>query len=1345
MNSTRIIQSYWPLALLKRKLPLSDLRIATELGVLNSPCFAIIDEDGSCKVAYHTPVLQCFERLHSDAIEIPAGQTWPRFFAAHTMLLSMSEKIFGPVTSTQSLPTLTPENGQFFSQFAESEQWPMDNRTLRVFTVSLCCELLFGVKILALHDESAKAHFLKSILPMLQITEKSFPEKDSFVSFFHAMRQVFENNTQSQSLVNLRAQLEAFLYDSSGGSLHGGRINEVVLKDKARVLMALQRANDWFLNRHQSNDDEDDEVGFVSQIGGAEEVHNPDLDDDESGNLMESWFGQNNKRREISQHIGPYIVREKLGVGGMGSVYLGQAIDGQQVAVKLMNAHLKDSVSDMMRFGREVEIALALKHPHIVEALDHGVTEGQAYLTLEHMAGGSLGDRIAGGKTLDEDTLWSVILQIASALDYAWNLPKQFMHRDIKADNILFDSDDRAKLADFGLAAGVSPEATRFTNPGMTVGTPLYMSPEQVLDSSNVDTRADLWSLGVLAFRCLTGAYPFSTKETVGLYVEICTAEPADCDELLAPLSESSRDLILKLLSKDPNDRFQSAGDLIDAMNRTMPHVETSTELTQSHPRQKEQSSVILPGANIKGYKIDRELGRGGMGVVYLARRNSDNEVFVLKFLTENSDAQARKRFLREAHMLQSIEHPNIATLIEVGEGEQPFIVMEYLEGGSLGDQLTKKPCLDPRKAAIIIRDLALALAEGHKRGVIHRDVKPENIVLSVDGVPKLIDFGLAKTEHDDAISLAGQAIGTPYYMAPEQWGAHRVDARCDIFSLGVTFYELVTGFLPFPYEDDKVIMKKMIGGEFKAPRGLTPELSEQLELVIFRMLEPDRSDRYHSATSVAQDIDKALNGEKIDIPCLIQELENGEKQRHALMPGKRFIIGRGDQCAISLKGKSISRTHAEIERGPTGFSVRDLGSSYGTIVNSEMRLPKNRWVHLKDQDKIQFGQVSSHFHHASFSKSSKTSSLKNTDRSVEAIPAPLVEALVKKIDKRVVLHIIEQLAPDHKTRELASAREIIGSLYGADDAKVAMKELEKRLARRAVRLMNQAFIISHENHKDNILAWLQWWDDKYRRYPKQLGPKEPVPNCKLESNRSEQDDYQSVLRWQGKDDQEKDPEDRQLLNPDSQSFHEGRSFSLEDRVRVSIGRGDNCDLTLKSQSVSRHHATILRFHRRYVIRDNGSRFGTLVNGQKQQMAFLNHGDELTFGKVNIVFEESPANIAPGEDSTVLISPQLFTILESLGHPGVAHSLIRYTLISNSDHWMEAEVAKLFEDSEQIESMLTMVKKGYLKKERDARKHLAKILGGPEDQSAEQWLERFQNQRASLPVQVSPDGWFPED
>ena len=409
------------------------------------------------------------------------------------------------------------------------------------------------------------------------------------------------------------------------------------------------------------------------------------------------------------------------------------------------------------------------------------------------------------------------------------------------------------------------------------------------------------------------------------------------------------------------------------------------------------------------------------------------------------------------------------------------------------------------------------------------------------------------------------------------------------------------------------------------------------------------------------------------------------------------------------------------------------------------MRLPKKRWVHLKDRDKILFGQVPTYFKSASFSKISKTSASTNTDRSVDEIPAPFVEALVKKIDKRVILHLIEQLAPDHKSRELAAAQDIVGSLYGTDDAKGVMKELEKRLARRAVRLMNQAFIISHENHKENSLAWLQWWNDKYRRYPKQIGPIEPMPHCQLESTRSQSDDYQSILRWKGKDDVDDELPDRRLINQDSQSFHEGNSFSLREKIRVSVGRGEKCDLSLKSRSVSRHHATILRFHRRYVIRDNGSRFGTMVNGEKVDMAFLNHGDRITLGKVDIHFEESPPELSPTGHDQVVISPHLFAILESLGHPGVARALIEYTRMNHDNDWIQSEAAKLFDDSEQVESLVTMVTKGYKRREKNARSALAKILGGEEGQSAEEWQQRFDNQREKLPVQVYPEGCFPEN
>src|SRR5581483_12395277 len=152
-------------------------------------------------------------------------------------------------------------------------------------------------------------------------------------------------------------------------------------------------------------------------------------------------------------------------------------------------------------------------------------------------------------------------------------------------------------------------------------------------------------------------------------------------------------------------------------------------------------------------------------------------------------------------------------------------------------------------EGARIARDIAHGLAEAHKNGIIHRDVKPANVLLTRAGEVKILDFGLAKeVQSEDGLSMPGQILGTPSFMAPEQWGHHKVDARCDVFSLGVTLYNLLTKKLPFPAESTQEIAKLIAKNDYISPRGHDPKIPEDLELAIFQMMAIDHRFRYASA-----------------------------------------------------------------------------------------------------------------------------------------------------------------------------------------------------------------------------------------------------------------------------------------------------------------------------------------------------------------------------------------------------------------------------------------------------------------------------------------------------------------
>jgi len=267
-------------------------------------------------------------------------------------------------------------------------------------------------------------------------------------------------------------------------------------------------------------------------------------------------------------------------------------------------------------------------------------------------------------------------------------------------------------------------------------------------------------------------------------------------------------------------------------------------------------------------YEIIGELGRGGMGIVYRARQITLNRVVGLKMLTGHYGPDELTRFLAEAETAAGLHHTNIIQIYEVGEMEgAPFYSMEYVESGSLADRLRAGP-IEERQTAELLISVARALHFAHRNGVVHRDMKPANVLLDPEGVPKVADFGIAKRlTADSALTLSGAVIGTPTYMAPEQAkGTSRdVGAAADVYSLGAILYEMLSGRPPFlPEDSETALTVRVITEDAVSPAFYRPGIPRDLETICLKCLEKEPRDRYESAATFAEDLRRYLDDESI-------------------------------------------------------------------------------------------------------------------------------------------------------------------------------------------------------------------------------------------------------------------------------------------------------------------------------------------------------------------------------------------------------------------------------------------------------------------------------------------------
>jgi serine/threonine protein kinase len=333
---------------------------------------------------------------------------------------------------------------------------------------------------------------------------------------------------------------------------------------------------------------------------------------------------------------------------------------------------------------------------------------------------------------------------------------------------------------------------------------------------------------------------------------------------------------------------------------------------------------ATLVGTLLDRYRIDAELGRGAMGVVYRASDPKLDRTVAIKTVSLSnldpvSEQEYRKRFVVEAQAAGRLSHSGIVTIFDVREEPEPFLVMEYVEGQSLQQLINRESRTLPLSTTLrLIQEIAEALQYAHAQGVVHRDIKPANILVSTNGHAKIADFGVAKLNQADLTS-PGQVLGSPAFMAPEQLSEEGVDARSDLFSLGVVLYYMLTGHRPFQGNSTTTVCFKLVNHEPLPVSAFESKFSPELDGIVWRAMAKDPEQRYQSGAAMASDIqalrersgfiEKDVNGTKALQRNSGRKVPgNGAVRAQEIRP--RIVVLVGGLLGIALVGATFWSMH---------------------------------------------------------------------------------------------------------------------------------------------------------------------------------------------------------------------------------------------------------------------------------------------------------------------------------------------------------------------------------------------------------------------------------------------------
>ncbi|MCI0362100.1 MAG: serine/threonine protein kinase [Planctomycetaceae bacterium] len=623
------------------------------------------------------------------------------------------------------------------------------------------------------------------------------------------------------------------------------------------------------------------------------------------------WEGPGEPRPPDWPKVPGYEVLRELGRGGMGVVYRARQVsDGRLVALKLIRDGALAGEQDRARFRLEAEAAARMQHPNVVQIFEVGEHNGLPFFAMELIEGGSLDTHLAG-QPMSPRQAAELVLALAEAIEHAH--ARKIVHRDLKPANVLMRRSGVAsggvvsgesaslpltthhspltpKIADFGLAKRLDGESTAWTQAGAVLGTAAYMAPEQAEGRVGaIGPAADIYSLGAILYELLAGRPPFVNESWGQTVWQVLHVEPTP-PSLLAPDVPGDLDSIcLTCLEKEPARRYASARALADDLRRFLDEQPVAATPLSGHER-------LVRLAERDGYRLGDEIGRGPRSVVYRAVYEPLKQTVAVKvFAADLCPREAwEERLAAGAALWASLAHPQIATVQRAGWwNASGYVVMDYVPQGSLAERMAQHcsphapregsgassragEAAEPRSVTRSVTptmkrprinqalDLVVQLAELanylHRQGIVHGNLKPSNVLLAADGIPRVSDFRLTGGLFQQPALLGKPAVApdaTPAgdddpaglcYLAPELLDDSAAEPRpyTDIYGLGLILYELLAGRPPFVGGTASEVAEQVRSQDPAPPSQWNKEVTPSLDAVCLRCLRKNPWRRYY-------------------------------------------------------------------------------------------------------------------------------------------------------------------------------------------------------------------------------------------------------------------------------------------------------------------------------------------------------------------------------------------------------------------------------------------------------------------------------------------------------------------